>query len=200
MLGYLVQAGLIKDGKAFYCPSETNPQWMYDYDAPGSLTDPISANPWPFDPKGTGRETRFGYACRPAIGWVMPPPDPGMGAQKFVIIGTSKPASMLKLVQLKNKAVLADANMTPRHMETRHKKGVNVMYGNGGAKWVPKEAFLVAQPKDSPKPDYKDILLVASDNNVYVAGNNSAQLYDYGLSDGIPVPIPSGLWNDYDKY
>src|SRR5437016_11051152 len=30
-LGYLVAAGIIKDGKPYYCPSESNPQWMYNY-------------------------------------------------------------------------------------------------------------------------------------------------------------------------
>jgi len=34
----------------------------------------FSANPWPFDPPGTQRETRFGFAQRPCLGWVMPPP------------------------------------------------------------------------------------------------------------------------------
>ena len=41
---------------------------------------------------------------------------------------------------------------------------------------------------------------VASDNNVYNAANNSAQLYDYSVTSGVPVPIPSGLWIDYDRY
>jgi prepilin-type N-terminal cleavage/methylation domain-containing protein len=199
MLGYLVAAGLIKDGKAFYCPSESNPQWMYNYAEKGSLTDPFSANPWPFDAPGTSRETRFGYACRPVVGWALPPPAQGQGPQLFFVVG-NKPANMPKLVQFKNKAVLADGNMTPIHLQTRHKKGVNVMYGNGGAKWVPKEAFMVAQPTSSPKPDYKDINLIPSDNNVYNAANNSAQLYDYSLQSGTPVPNPSGLWVDYDRY
>jgi len=200
MLGYLVAAGLIKDGKPYYCPSESNPQWMYNYADPGSLTATFSSNPWPFDPPGSGKETRLGYACRPVVGWVMPPPAQGMGPQKFLVVGSTKPANMPKLVSLKSKAVLADANMTPMHLQTRHKKGVNVMYGNGGAKWVPKEAFLVAQPSSSPTPAYKDITLLPSDNNTYNAANNSAQLYDYGVSSGLPVAVPSGLWVDYDKY
>jgi prepilin-type N-terminal cleavage/methylation domain-containing protein len=201
MLGYLAAAGLIKDGKPYYCPSESNPQWMYNYRTQGSLTDPFSANPWPFDPPGSGNETRFGYACRPCVGWVMPPPVPGTGGpQKFLTVGSTKPANMPKLVSFKSKAIIADANMTPLHMQTRHKKGVNVMYGNGGAKWVPQEAFMQAQPTNSPKPDYKDIKLFPSDNNVYNAANNSAQVYDYGLTSGLPVLYPSGLWVDYDKY
>lgn len=197
MLGYLVQANLIKDGQAFYCPSERNNQWLYNAEG-GSLTDPISANPWPFDPPGTGKETRFGYACRPVVGWQMPPPALGMGAQKFWTIN-NKPADMPKLLHLKNKAILADANMTPLHVQSRHKKGVNVLYGSGGAKWVPKEAFMV-RVAGAPPPQYLDITLSPSDNAVYNQTHNASQLFDVSPITGNPAANPSGLWISYDRY
>ena len=199
ILGYLVEAKLIKDGKAYYCPSETNPQWMYNYVAGGSLTDPFSDNPWPFAAPGAGKETRFGYSARPMVGWLMPPPVPGTGAQRFFITRSStspgKPADMPKLAPLKSKAILADANLSPMHLETRHKRGVNVMYANGGAKWVPKEQFF------TDGSHYKALgKIFPSDNNIYQASSNKSQLLDYGETSGNPNPNPTGLWIDYDKY
>jgi prepilin-type N-terminal cleavage/methylation domain-containing protein len=200
MLGYLVQAGLIKDGRAFYCPSESNPQWMYNYSAPGSLTDPLSANPWPFDPAGTQRETRFGYACRPCVGWACPPPPQGQGPQKWFTIG-NKVATLPKLVQLKSKAILADANMTPIHLKSRHFTGVNVMYGNGSAKWVPKDQFLKDEDANVPANWYnsKQLAIPPNDNGVYAVGNNAAQLHDYN-SDGSVTKFFGGIWYAYDRY
>ena len=191
-LGYIVEAKLIKDGKAYYCPSETNPQWMYNMEG-GTLTEPFSANPWPFDPPGTGRETRFGFACRPVVGWQMPPPAPGTGAQVFKTV-QNKLTTMPKLVKFKNQAILADVNLTPMHLKTRHVRGVNVMYGHGGARWVPKEQFL------KPGSAYAGIPLLPSDNGLYQPGYNASQLNDISAITGNPLPNPTGLWIDYDRY
>jgi len=192
--GYLVAAGLIRDGKPYYCPSETNPQWVYDYDAPGSLTDPLSANPWPFDPPGTGRETRLGYASRPEVAWIMPP-NSGTGAdlgRQTFLNAANKPCPMPKLKDYKTKAILADANMCPTHLKSRHLKGVNVLYGMGNAKWVPKEAFM------KQGSAYTGIPYPPNDNSIYQSGYNAAQLNTY--FNGNLLPNPTGLWIDYDKY
>ena len=192
MLGYLVQYGLIKDGKCYYCPSERNDQWVYNGEG-GGLNDFISANPWPFDPPGTQRETRFGFANRPCLGWVTPPPGQGQ-EQIWYIPSTVKKTSLFRLAQFKNKAILADANMCPLHLTARHKKGVNVLYGNGGAKWVPKEAFMKAGSL------YAGITLPPSDNFIYTAANNASQLNEVSSPNGAPVNPPTGLWIDYDNY
>ena len=194
MLGYLVETKLIKDGKAYYCPSEINTQWEYNGEG-GGINDFISKNPWPFEPAG-GAETRFGYASRPHVGWVMPPPTPTNGQVKF--IQGKKDASLPKLAQLKGKAILADANMCPLHLKARHKKGVNVMYANGGAKWVPKEAFI---PSGTPPVgSYASITLPPSSGDIYQQSFNASQLNDFRPQDGAPVPNPTGLWIDYDRY
>ena len=196
MLGYLVESKIIKDGKAYFCPSETNTQWAYNGEGSG-LSDLISANPWPFDPFGTNRETRFGYSTRPCVGWVMPPPGVGTGqVQQFKTIA-GKPTTMVKLVSLKNKAILADANFTPKHLATRHKHGVNVMYGNGGAKWVPKSAFMHATAKFANEIPFNT--WIASQLEVFSANNNTIYLDDTITQTGAPKPVPTGLWIDYDK-
>jgi len=191
ILGWLVDARLIRDGKTYYCPSETNNQWLYNAEG-GGFNDLISANPWPFPVAGNGKETRFGYATRPVVGWQMPPPAPGTAAQKFVNI-TGQPASMPKWTTLKNKAILADACVTPRHLDTRHKKGVNVMYANGGAKWVPKEAFMYKGA------DFALIPEMASELSAFNATYNPYHLNDISQISGKPLANPTGLWIDYDK-
>jgi len=192
MLGYLVDMGLIKDGKTYFCPSERNDQWLYNGEG-GDLNNFISANPWPFAPASkVGYETRFGYASRPMVGWKMPPPPTTGGQQQFLTI-IGKPTGLPKLVSLKNKALLADANQCPLHLTARHLKGVNVMYANGGAKWVAKDAF------SKPGSAYAGIPYPPSDLNIYQTGYNAAQLNDVSVNTGLPLVNPTGLWIDYDN-
>jgi prepilin-type N-terminal cleavage/methylation domain-containing protein len=191
LLGYLVGANLIKDGKAFYCPSENNNQWIYNAEG-GGLNDYISANPWPFAPAGTDKETRFGYGTRPVVGWAMPITSP----QQY-IYSPGVPASMPKWLPLKNKAVVADANNCPLHLMSRHKAGVNVMYGHGGAHWVPKTAFTYGTAK------YNLIPTGPSDLLTFNTGYNTYFLNEVVTSPkalaGTPIKIPTGLWIDYDR-
>jgi hypothetical protein len=48
---------------------------------------------------------------------------------------------MPRLTRFKNKAILADLTAARTRVITRHRVGVNVLYGNGGAHWVPLSAF-----------------------------------------------------------
>ncbi len=55
-----------------------------------------------------------------------------------IVAGTPPPAArMFNLARLKNKAILSDVNSDIGRPLLMHKKGVNVLYANGGAKWVP---------------------------------------------------------------
>jgi prepilin-type N-terminal cleavage/methylation domain-containing protein len=124
-MGFLVSGNVISDGKAFYCPSEQDPQLSYD----------TPANPWPFgknpvDPHlttpGLGH-TRFGYMARPVADWPTS--------------GPFFPSPMAKKSQLGNKALLADFVTDKKIIEARHKKGVNVLYGSWAGQWVPLSDF-----------------------------------------------------------
>lgn len=198
LLGYLVEARLIKDGKTFYCPSETNNQWIYNAEGAASYNADICANPWPFSAPGSNTETRFGYATRPVVGWVTPIPAQSAGPQEFRNV-VNKPIGMPKWKDVKNKAVLADANTSPAHLKVRHKDGVNVMYGHGGAKWVPKDAFMQRNPA-APPPEYRDITEPASVAAVFSPNYNRAHLNDVSQITGNPLPNPTGLWIDYDRH
>jgi hypothetical protein len=101
---------------------------------------------------------------------------------------------MPRLRDFRAKALIADANMTPLHLKSRHQKGVNVMYGTGAAKWVPREQFMKLGST------YATIPYPPNDNAVYNTGYNAALLNDVSPINGAPLPNPTGLWIDYDKY
>jgi hypothetical protein len=46
-----------------------------------------------------------------------------------------------KLARYKSLAILGDVVSAPKSIIDRHVKGANVLYGNGGAKWVDLKAF-----------------------------------------------------------
>ena len=51
--------------------------------------------------------------------------------------GPPPAARMFNLARLKNKAIVSDINSAIERPLLMHKKGVNVLYANGGARWVP---------------------------------------------------------------
>lgn len=122
-LGLLFPANLIKEGEgtAFYCPSFTDTN--HQYDQPG--------NPWPpSNVAPTEPGTRSTYSVRPfnciwtASGPLYPQLEGG---------GV---APLPKLSQLKNQAIVSDINSSATRIPIAHQKGLNVLYANGGAKWV----------------------------------------------------------------
>lgn len=123
-MGLLVAGNAIKDGKAFYCPTESDPMFMYD--------SPI--NVWPFDKNPTDPHlttaglghTRFAYNARPVANW----PTSAQPTKFF-------PDNMARKAQLKNKALLADLVISKGDVVRRHKKGINVLYGSWAGQWVP---------------------------------------------------------------
>ena len=153
----LVYAGLIDTPQAFYCPSEKHPYWQYD----------SPDNRWlPPDPNAGVRNIhcRIGYGARPVKDW------PG---------GVRPPAVFPRLTQLKDKAILSDIAPDLFRLEHRHGDGVNVLYANGGAKWVPLSAF---QQHLKPIPD---IYLHPSYN---------------GLMLDETAGAATGLWPSFDQY
>ena len=43
---------------------------------------------------------------------------------------------MFRLHKLKSKAIVADVMISPTRIKPAHKRGINVLYANGGARWV----------------------------------------------------------------
>jgi prepilin-type N-terminal cleavage/methylation domain-containing protein len=122
MFGLLWSTNLLKAPQAFYCPSEIYPDSMFN----------TPTNPWP-PYAGVGVNVRIGYNCRPidaagkVISW--------KGDVSWPVDASGK-IPFPKLTKYKNLAILADLIAAPQRVTDRHGKGVNVLYGSGGAKWV----------------------------------------------------------------
>lgn len=122
LFGRLYLAGLMKEPRAFYCPTENNPKFMFD----------TGDNPWPPGPDGANPtlNVQAGYA---------------MNSEHYIpddLRGTLPNFALPRLSRFKNKPIVADLIATEAHVLTRHGDGVNVLYGDGSAKWLPRSVFV----------------------------------------------------------
>ena len=131
LFGLLCQAKQIRTPQILFCPSENNPKFMYN----------TEANPWPPPDVTPGANVQAGYGARPEQelpdDLLSPPPH-------------LQPLAMPRLTRFKNKAIFADLTAARTRVITRHRVGANVLYGHGGAKWVPLTAF------DHPEIDWSE--------------------------------------------
>jgi len=132
LFGVLFAGGYLPNPQVLYCPSESNDKFMYN----------TPDNPWPQQPTAN---IQAGYALRPDI---QIPDD------LTNIPVTTPPFAMPKLNNFYNEAILADLTSSYTRIVTRHRDGINVLYGNGSARWVPLKAFMqpVAQWPDPTLP------------------------------------------------
>jgi prepilin-type N-terminal cleavage/methylation domain-containing protein len=140
-LGYLAYSGLLKSGKCFYCPAETDPQFGYDNRSEGP-----SLNPWIFDQKGQvnfgtlgHQNVRLGYMSRPVAAYS---PNPNSENPNVPVLNIPPfPRAFPRFGKLKNLAIIADLCNSPVDIKRRHKTGINVSYANGSAQFVPLKVF-----------------------------------------------------------
>jgi prepilin-type N-terminal cleavage/methylation domain-containing protein/prepilin-type processing-associated H-X9-DG protein len=134
LFGWLYNERLMPNPNVFFCPSENDPRSLFD----------TSANPWPpgADP---AKHSYSGYGCRPEIDL---PDDPAPGL------------NMPRLAKFKNKAIFADLTAVVARVDTRHKSGCNVLYGDGSASWVDRSNFAthlaactIINPSNNPSQD-----------------------------------------------
>jgi prepilin-type N-terminal cleavage/methylation domain-containing protein len=164
LLGLLEEARLLTAPKTFYCPSEKNDQWVFNgpWNPWPFLIPPSNALPYP--------DTRLGYGCRPDVLWPS-------AAQ--VVAGKLLPSPMTKLIKYKNKAIIADLVCFPASIKYRHRDGINVLYGHGGAKWLANSQFGKGQWKG-------------------IAYDNFSSQFDTLLLWEPTNRVPSGLWVELD--
>jgi prepilin-type N-terminal cleavage/methylation domain-containing protein len=125
-LGILYGAGYIKlgEGQAFYCPSFTDTNHQYD----------VPTNPWPPSQTPTSlKGTRTTYSIRPLTDVIWTAEGPYYPQKRD---GTK--ADFPRLSRLKNEAIVSDISSSATRLPIAHVKGINVLYANGGAKWVDK--------------------------------------------------------------
>jgi prepilin-type N-terminal cleavage/methylation domain-containing protein len=157
MFGLLFQARVLTAPQALFCPSEPLEAFQYN----------TAENRWP--PKeevSPEREnTRAGYGGRPTVNWI----ETGDWPEELSII-----------TKYKWHALLSDLAPTPYFVTRRHKTGINVYFGNGSARWVPRETF-------------DDTIKVIPDITYpFLPSYNPQMLNDEGEKS-------SGLWRRLDK-
>jgi prepilin-type N-terminal cleavage/methylation domain-containing protein len=133
LFGLLVKGGYVPEHAALYCPSETNLKFAYN----------TAQNPWPAVGTPTAN-IQAGYASRPEreLPDDLSAPNPGM-VSPF----------LPRLADFQLKAILGDLTAAANRVRMRHRDGMNVLYGNGSARWVPLAAF--AQPDSAwPEPAF----------------------------------------------
>jgi prepilin-type N-terminal cleavage/methylation domain-containing protein len=206
-MGLLVEANLVKNPQCFFCPSEQiDQQFTYQ---PNPDKNTPSVNPWPFwtIPSGNpNRHTRLGYSERPMVNW---PSSNGPGvlsaAHKSYWLpnkgGTAPILDIPRWSKVTRLAILADTNYTYEKVKQRHKRGINVLYGSGAAKWIDLKAFL--NYTSAAQIRWRDL----DENTAFSTGNNNVYLDDgtwpAGTSGGYGVLKPyakqAGLWIELDK-
>jgi prepilin-type N-terminal cleavage/methylation domain-containing protein len=123
--GKLFEADFVKEPRMFYCPSDAG--LYYQFDTQQNV----------YTPGVVGTSVRAGYSSRPIdeegreILWTTATPPPSR-CQYAGNIDRKVP----KMTRFRNKAIFADITSTEDRVTQRHGKGINVLYSNGGAKWV----------------------------------------------------------------
>ena len=117
LFGWMYNASLMTQPRVFFCPAEQDPREQFN----------TSNNPWPVSTTTLPATNVYaGYGCRPDVALPDAP-----------VAGTVLP----RLTQFQNKAIFADLVSNPPRLDSRHVKGVNVLFGNGGAHWVARSCF-----------------------------------------------------------
>ena len=161
-LGVLWQTNIIKNPLIYYCPARTDAENQYN----------VPTNPWP---PINGQRSRSSYGCRPLVDWGSPSTSPNGPTIRLLTIKTFP-----RLLKLKGKAILTDAISDFQDLGQAHQSGANVLYGHGGAKWVPKAVFWNDLKNCAVNFDGNgDLLTLKQDTN----GNDI-----------------SGVWVDLDRY
>ncbi len=117
LFGILHMTNSLPQPQVFFCPSDGDPRSMFASDV----------NPWP-PGVDTTKHTYAGYGCRPEVEL----PD------EFQLVPGVK---IPRLSDFRNKAIFADLTALPARLNTRHKTGVNVLYGDGSARWIERSFF-----------------------------------------------------------
>jgi prepilin-type N-terminal cleavage/methylation domain-containing protein/prepilin-type processing-associated H-X9-DG protein len=130
LFGLLAKGGYAPAPEVWYCPSEQNPKFQYR----------TVENPWPA--AGPTVNIQAGYASRPEreIPDNLAAPPPSM-----------KPPLLPRLSDFQQRAIFSDLTAAQNRVLMRHRDGLNVLYGDGSAQWVPLHQF--TQPADLwPEP------------------------------------------------
>ena len=213
-MGFLAASRIVKSPKAFFCPSESDPTFMYN----------TAENQWVFDnpnhpywtSPGSGRHSRLGYNARPLASWT-PPSVATSYADLFTPLldpteanGSTTTKGYPRFSKQKNKAIMSDLISMPADLKRLHKTGVNVLYANGGAKYVTQKEFITANT-DANTLKWLAVTAITTangQNDVFLRPDAPAQPggpifnsrgQQTGTSPATPATTASGIWCELDK-
>jgi prepilin-type N-terminal cleavage/methylation domain-containing protein/prepilin-type processing-associated H-X9-DG protein len=139
LFGLFSQSGEIADARVLFCPSEQNSKFLYN----------TPDNPWPLGTPPTAN-IQSGYAFRPI--------------EQIPDVLTSIPATLLpftmpRMHDLGSEAIAGDLTAAADRIATRHRDGMNVLYGDGSARFVGLSTFVQPaaqwpEPTLPPSPAY----------------------------------------------
>ena len=141
--------GYMKTPGIFYCPSSMDP-W-YQYNGPNNKYDPANTN------------TRAGYFMRPMFADGTPVLWQQSGTSAAIPVNGKPQTNTLggqepwfpypKIDKMKQRALVADLFHSPSRIRYMHKRGINVLYTDGSARWVDSAPF-TKLPATWPKPSW----------------------------------------------
>jgi type II secretory pathway pseudopilin PulG len=198
-MGLLVLANVAPSPKTFYCPSEEDPQYMFNSGAGGN-----AVNAWPYYQNPPAPLVIGAAETTAASGTMRGPSQTGQSTdpvhfrserhalwvpelEPIQSTPAKKVYAMPKFSKLKNKAILADLIPYKNAIFRRHKTGINVLFANGSAQWVE----LTQQRMN------KEIMLNAwrsIPDNTFDSGYNP-----FMLSTPVSGGAEGGIWAFLDK-
>lgn len=189
-IGWLWQAGFMKQPRAYYCPSERRANFLFNQ---RHTSDSNFQNQWPpgrwgepgCPPAGSSfsnQGTRIAYTVRPIRSWRGPNP------AGTTVNGRMPLSPLPKLSKLKQKAVLSELPSATA-LQTRHKTGMNVVFADGSGRWVPLGVF---------EANFK-IAATATSSSIWNAFllNDPSDAPSNHNSTGYPL---QGVWVDLDRF
>lgn len=143
VFGWIHRSGVLADPSALFCPAETDARFLQG----------TEQNPWPPGEGVTAsRSTVAGYGMRPET----PLPDESW-PQPSPRTATTRPLSVPRITDFKEQAIIADLSDCMARLDSRHWRGVNVLYADGAARFIRRDVIEpmlvgVREPELPPDP------------------------------------------------
>lgn len=122
LFGLLYPSGLLPSPQVLFCPSETNSKFQFN----------TADNRWPDAGVTPTANIQAGYGARPE----REIPDDLSAPPTYL-----QPFSLPRLSDFKQLAIFADLTAARNRVTARHVGGINVLFGDGHANWVPLSQF-----------------------------------------------------------
>jgi prepilin-type N-terminal cleavage/methylation domain-containing protein/prepilin-type processing-associated H-X9-DG protein len=178
LYGRLYLAGLMKQPQPFFCPTETDPHYMFN----------TAENPWPADPDAKpDMDIQAGYSLNSGFHI----PDDLKGALPNYSIPNY---IMPRLVNFKQPyfnrpgapahpgeplPLAADLIQLESQVKRRHGDGVNVLYGDGSARWQRRDIWQYQKPDGSTEDLLAKLQEISIQNNSTIDGLWGAMAWEH---------------------